>query len=73
MTIILGGLQKLFLIYAGRVAEFNVVYGTFGSVVALLMWIYLTGSTIILGGCFCAARREIRGGLDDQAISEHAK
>lgn len=73
VTIILGGLQKLFLIYAGRVAEFNVVYGTFGSVVALLMWIYLTGSTIILGGCFCAARREIRGGLDDQAISEHAK
>jgi YihY family inner membrane protein len=73
VTLILGGLQKLFLVYAGRVAEFNVVYGTFGSVVALLMWIYFTGATIILGGCFCAARAEITGGLDDQSISEHAK
>ena len=73
VTLILGGLQKLFLIYAGRVAEFNVIYGTFGSVVALLMWIYFTGATIILGGCFCAARAEITGGLEDQAVSEHAK
>ena len=73
VTLVLGGLQKLFLIYAGRVAEFNIVYGTFGSVVALLMWIYFTGATIILGGCFCAARAEIALGIADQAISEHEK
>ncbi len=73
VTLVLGGLQKLFLIYAGRVAEFNIVYGTFGSVVALLMWIYFTGATIILGGCFCAARGEITLGIADQAISEHEK
>lgn len=73
VTMLLGGLQKLFLFYASKVAEFNIVYGTFGSVVALLMWIYLTGATIILGGCFCAARAEITGGLADQAVSEHAK
>jgi len=42
------------------VYDFKSVYGTFGSVVALLMWIYLTGAVIILGGCFCAARAEIR-------------
>jgi YihY family inner membrane protein len=73
VTLLLGGLQKLFLFYASKVAEFNLVYGTFGSVVALLMWIYLTGATIILGGCFCAARAEITSGLDDQAVPEHAK
>ncbi len=73
VTLVLGGLQKLFLIYAGRVAEFNIVYGAFGSVVALLMWIYFTGATIILGGCFCAARAEITSGIADQAVSEHAK
>jgi Ca2+-transporting ATPase len=66
----LGGLQKLFIFYAAGVTNFNVVYGTFGSVVALLLWIYLTGTVIIAGGCSCAARAEISSGLSDQAASE---
>ncbi len=70
VTLALGGLQKLFVIYAGKAAKFNVVYGTFGSVVALLMWIYFTGAVIILGGCFCAARAEICRGLGDQSTPE---
>ena len=73
VTLALGMLQKLFVFYAGKAANFNVVYGTFGSVMALLMWIYLTGAVIILGGCFCAARAEIRQGLADQAEREHAR
>ncbi len=71
VTAALGGLQKLFVLYAGRVANFNVVYGTFGSVVALLLWIYLTGTVIIAGGCLCAARAEVSQGLADQAASEN--
>ena len=67
VTAALGGLQKLFLFYAARVADFNVVYGTFGSVVALLLWIYLTGTVIIIGGCSCAARAEVAQGIADQA------
>ena len=67
VTLALGGLQKLFVFYTGRVTNFNVLYGTFGSVVALLVWIYFTGSLIIIGGCFCAARGEIAGGLEDGA------
>ena len=66
----LGGLQKLFIFYAGRVADFNVVYGAFGSVVALLLWIYLTGTLIIAGGCSCAARAEVSSGLADQAARD---
>ncbi len=73
VTLVLGGLQKLFVLYAGQVAKFNVVYGTFGSVAALLMWIYFTGAVIILGGCFCAARTEIRLGISDQAEDEHER
>ena len=69
VTAALGGLQKLFVLYAGRVGNFNVLYGTFGSVVALLLWIYLTGTVIIAGGCACAARAEISQGLSDQAES----
>ena len=72
VTLMLGGFQKLFVFYTERVYDFKSVYGTFGSVVALLMWIYLTGAVIILGGCFCAARAEIRQGLADQAEKEHA-
>ncbi len=70
VTAALGGLQKLFEFYAGRVTNFNVLYGTFGSVVALLLWIYLTGTVIIAGGCACAARAEISGGLADQSRSD---
>ena len=66
----LGGLQKLFIFYAGRVADFNVVYGAFGSVVALLLWIYLTGTVIIAGGCSCAARAEVSHGIADQAARD---
>ena len=73
VTLALAGLQKLFVFYAGKAVNFNVVYGTFGGVLALLMWIYLTGSVIILGGCFCAARAEIRQGIADQAEQEHAR
>lgn len=73
VTLALGGLQKLFIFYASNVVKFNVVYGTFGSVAALLMWIYLTGAVIILGSCFCAARSEIRRGISDQAEDEHER
>jgi Ca2+-transporting ATPase len=70
VTTSLGALRGLFLIYTTRFAGFDVLYGAFGSVVALLMWIYLSGALIILGGCICAARSEIMGGLGDQAIPE---
>ncbi|MEO6788179.1 MAG: YihY/virulence factor BrkB family protein [Chthoniobacteraceae bacterium] len=70
VTAALGGLQKLFVFYTSRIANFNVLYGTFGSVVALLLWIYLTGTLIIAGGCACSARAEISRGLSDQAASE---
>lgn len=73
VTAALGGLQKLFVFYAGRVANFNVLYGTFGSVVALLLWIYLSGSIIILGGCISAARYEIDMSLADQSESGIAR
>lgn len=73
VTLALGGIQKLFVFYTGKVADFNNLYGAFGSVVALLMWIYFTGALIILGGCFCAARAEIKQGIADQAEDAHAR
>jgi Ca2+-transporting ATPase len=69
VTIGLNVLQRFFVLYTKNVTNFNAIYGTFGSVVALLMWIYLTGSLIILGGCLAAARYEIGMSLSDQSES----
>ena len=69
VTFGLGLLQRLFLLYTSSVTNFNALYGTFGSVVALLMWIYLTGSLIIFGGCLAASQYEIKLSLSDQSES----
>jgi YihY family inner membrane protein len=73
VTISLELLQRLFVLYTKNIGQFNAVYGTFGSVVALLLWIYLSGSIIILGGCLSAAKYEIEMSLTDQATSNHAR
>jgi YihY family inner membrane protein len=61
VTISLLLLRGMFVLYVKNFANFNALYGTFGGVVALLMWIYLSGSIIILGGCICAAQSEESG------------
>ncbi len=66
-------LQRLFVLYTKNIGNFNALYGTFGSVIALLLWIYLSGSIIILGGCISAARYEIDMSLADQSESGTAK
>ena len=69
VTVALQILQRLFVLYTRNIGQFNAVYGTFGSVIALLLWIYLTGAIIILGGCISAARYEIDMSLADQSES----
>ena len=70
VTLLLQLLQFLFVLYAKNMANFNRVYGAFGSVIAVLMWVYLTGSVIIMGGCFCAAKAEEAGKLEYPAADE---
>lgn len=60
-TVLLQILRALFVLYVKSFANFNALYGTFGGMVAILMWIYLSGSIIILGGCLSAAQAEIEG------------
>jgi YihY family inner membrane protein len=61
VTFLLRLLQYLFVLYAENVARFNAVYGAFGSVIAVLMWVYLTGTVIIIGGCYSAVQLELAG------------
>jgi len=69
VTLLLRVLQILLVLYARNVAHFNAIYGAFGAVIAILIWVYLSGSVIILGGCFCAisAEAEGHGALPDPA------
>jgi len=52
--------ESLFVIYLKNFATLNAVYGAFGGVMALLLWIYLSGCIFIFGACLCAAQAEGR-------------
>lgn len=55
-TVLLQAAESLFLIYLRNFATFNAVYGAFGGIMALLLWIYLSGCIFIFGACLCAAQ-----------------
>jgi YihY family inner membrane protein len=73
VTLGLDLLRRMFELYTTNIGNFNAVYGTLGGVLALLMWIYLSGSLIILGGCLAAAQYEIGMRLTDQSEPSHAR
>jgi len=51
--------ESLFVIYLKNFSKFNVVYGAFGGMMALLTLIYLTGSTVVFGACLSAAQKGV--------------
>jgi YihY family inner membrane protein len=57
-TILLQATESLFVIYLKNFATLNAVYGAFGGIMALLLWIYLSGCIFIFGACLCAAQAE---------------
>jgi Ca2+-transporting ATPase len=50
--------ERLFVIYLKDFATLNAIYGAFGGIMALLLWIYLSGFILIFGACLCAAQAE---------------
>ena len=60
VTALLALCQQLFVIYTTHITNFNAVYGGFGAVIALMLWIYLSGLIIVFGGCLCATREKRR-------------
>ena len=59
-TVLLQMAESLFIIYLKKFATFNVVYGAFGGIMALQLWIYLSGCILIFGACLCAAQTEVQ-------------
>lgn len=67
-TFLLYLLQQALALYATSFANLNAVYGAFGAVILLLMWIYLSGMVILLGGCLCAAQGGVKAGEIQQNL-----
>ena len=59
-TVLLRATESLFVIYLKKFATLNAVYGAFGGIMALLLWIYLSGCIFIFGACLCAAQADGR-------------
>jgi YihY family inner membrane protein len=57
-TALLRAGERLFVIYLEDFATLNAVYGAFGGIMALLLWIYLSGCALIFGACLCAGQAE---------------
>jgi YihY family inner membrane protein len=60
-TVLLRSGESLFVIYLEDFARLNAVYAAFGGMVALLLWIYLSGCIFIFGACLCAGQAEALG------------
>ncbi len=58
-TALLQAAQSLFVLYLKKFSEFNAVYGAFGGIMALLLWIYLSGCIFIFCACLCSAQAEM--------------
>lgn len=58
VTILFLAVQSLFVFFLKHFFKFNAVYGTFGEIIAFLLWIYLSGCIFIFGACLCAGHSE---------------
>lgn len=53
--------QAFFVHIAPTLINYNAIYGAMGSMMFLLLWVYVAGVIIIGGGCLCAAMSHLRG------------
>jgi YihY family inner membrane protein len=60
-TVLLRAGESLFVIYLEDFTTLNAVYGALGGIMALLLWIYLSGCIFIFGACLCAGQAEALG------------
>lgn len=68
-TALLQATASLFVVYLEHFATLNAIYGVFGGIMALLLWIYLSGGAFVFGACLCAAQAQGRSGPATTAIA----
>lgn len=57
-TALLHASQNLFVLYLKHFSAFTAMYGAFGGVIALMLWIYVSGVIFIFCACLCAAQAQ---------------
>jgi YihY family inner membrane protein len=72
-TALLLAAENLFVIYVKNFSTLNAVYGTFGGIMALLLWIYLSGCIFIFGACLSAAQDEAHSAPADSIATRKTK
>lgn len=58
-TLLLQAAGNLFVTYLKNFSTINAVYGAFGGIMALLLWIFLSGCIFIFGACMSAVQAEV--------------
>lgn len=66
-TLLLQAVGSLFVYYLQNFSTINAVYGAFGGIMALLLWIFLSGCIFIFGACMSAVQAEARLSLPETA------
>ncbi len=56
------GLSLLFSLYVEHAASYSVIYGSIGGIIVVLLWLYLTACTLIMGAEFNSVLLSLRGG-----------
>jgi Ca2+-transporting ATPase len=59
-TLLLYVAQTIFVFYLKHSHSLNAFYGGFGGVIALMLWIYVSGAIFIFCACLCAAMHEAK-------------
>ncbi len=65
--------QAFFVNIVPKLINYSAIYGTMGSMMFLLLWVYIAGAMIIGGGCLCAALHHLRNqsGIDPVKAVPH--
>ncbi len=53
-------LSLLFSLYVERAADYSLIYGSIGTIIVLLLWLYLSAAALIMGAEFNGVLQEIR-------------
>ena len=59
-------LSMFFSLYVERAAQYNVIYGSIGAIIVLLLWLYLASVMLIMGAEFNSVLLELQEKQQDQ-------
>lgn len=67
--------QACFVNIVPKLVNYSAIYGAMGSMMFLLLWVYVAGTIVIAGGCLCAALAHLSGHayINHSQIGSHTR